>query len=214
MLKLGVLISGRGSNLQSLIEACAQPVFPAEIAVVLSNRPDAVGLRRAAEVGLPHFVVDHKAFTSREAFERVLDARLRAHGVELVCNAGFMRILTEWFVRAWWNQSINIHPSLLPAFPGLHVHEQVLASGARVSGCTVHYVRTEMDAGPILGQAVVPVLPADTPDALAARVLKAEHRLYPNVVKLIAGGHVAIEGERITLTGPSDGDAQLFSPGL
>ncbi len=214
MLKLGVLISGRGSNLQSLIDACARPGFPAEIAVVISNRPDAGGLKRAEAAGLPNVVVDHKSFDGREAFERAMDKVLRAHDVGLVCNAGFMRILTDWFVRAWWDQALNIHPSLLPAFPGLHVHEQALAAGVRVSGCTVHFVRSDMDAGPILAQAAVPVLPADTPDSLAARVLKAEHKLYPHAVRLIGEGRVSVVGEKATLKGEPDRDDALFSPGL
>lgn len=213
MLKLGVLISGRGSNLQALIEACAAPGFPAQIAAVISNRPGAGGLEHAAKAGIPNFVIDHKAFQAREPFERAMDDQLRAHGVELVCNAGFMRLLTDWFVRAWWNKVINIHPSLLPAFPGLHVHEQALAAGVRLSGCTVHFVRTDMDAGPIIGQAAVPVLSGDTPETLAARVLTAEHRLYPRVVRLIAEGRISIDDERVVISGDSDARGLLLAPG-
>lgn len=214
MLKLGVLISGRGTNLQSLIDSCKTAGFPAEIAVVISNRPDALGLERARHHGIKALALDHKAFQGREAFERAMDDALRAEGVELVCNAGFMRILTEWFVNAWMDRQINIHPSLLPAFRGLHVHERVLASGARITGCTVHYVRSEMDAGPIIAQAAVPVLAGDKPEHLEVRVLKAEHKLYPHAVRLIAEGKVRVENECVVFAPSAERDAQLFSPEL
>jgi phosphoribosylglycinamide formyltransferase-1 len=212
MLKLGVLISGRGTNLQSLIDACAAPGFPAEIAVVISNRPDAAGLARAAAAGIPARVVDHKRYPAREAFERDMDAALREAGVELVCSAGFMRVLTDWFVKAWWDRQLNIHPSLLPAFRGLHVHEQALAAGVRLSGCTVHFVRPEMDAGPIIAQAAVPVHDGDTPDTLAARVLEAEHMLYPLAVRLIGEGRVKVVDERVVIDPPLPANGVLFSP--
>ncbi len=173
--RVGVLISGRGSNLQALIDACAAADFPAEIATVISNRPDAYGLERARQAGIAGVTIDHKAYRSREAFDAALDGALRDAGCELICNAGFMRLLTPGFVAAWRDRQLNIHPSLLPAFRGLHPHERALEMGVRLSGATVHFVRAEMDAGPIVMQAAVPVLAGDTPDDLAARVLGAEH---------------------------------------
>jgi phosphoribosylglycinamide formyltransferase-1 len=212
MLKLGVLISGRGSNLQSLIDACATPGFPARIALVISNRPDAAGLARAEAAGIATRVIDHKLYPAREAFERDMDAALREANVGLVCSAGFMRVLTPWFVNAWWDRQLNIHPSLLPAFRGLHVHEQALEAGVRISGCTVHFVRPEMDAGPIIAQAAVPVLSGDTPDTLAARVLEAEHKLYPLAVRLIGEGKVNVVDERVTIDAPCREREILFAP--
>jgi phosphoribosylglycinamide formyltransferase-1 len=212
MLKLGVLISGRGTNLQSLIDACATPDFPARIGLVISNRPGAAGLGRAAAAGLSHRTIDHKAYGTREDFERDLDAALREAGVDLVCSAGFMRVLTPFFVKAWWDRQLNIHPSLLPAFRGLHVHEQALTAGVKISGCTVHFVRTEMDAGPILAQAAVPVHSGDTPDSLAARVLEAEHQLYPYAVRLIGEGKVRIEDERVVIADGDTSTPPLFAP--
>jgi len=214
MLKLGVLISGRGTNLQSLIESCQRADFPAEIVTVISNRPDALGLERARHHGLKAVALDHKAFKSREAFERAMDGELKSAGVELVCNAGFMRILTDWFVDEWMDRQINIHPSLLPAFRGIHVHERVLEAGVRLTGCTVHYVRAEMDAGPIIAQAAVPVLPGDKPEDLEVRVLQSEHRLYPLAVRLIAEGKVRVENERVVFTDAPAPGTPLFSPGL
>jgi phosphoribosylglycinamide formyltransferase-1 len=210
MLKLGVLISGRGTNLQSLIDACAAPDFPARIGLVISNRPGVAGLERAQAAGLAHRTIDHKAYAGREDFERDLDGALREAGVDLVCSAGFMRVLTPFFVKAWWDRQLNIHPSLLPAFRGLHVHEQALAAGVKISGCTVHFVRPEMDAGPILAQAAVPVLSGDTPDSLAARVLEAEHQLYPYAVRLIGEGKVRIEDERVVIAAAAA--PPLFAP--
>lgn len=212
--KLGVLISGRGSNLAALIEACAADDFPAEIAVVISNRPGAPGLDYARQAGIPAQVIDHTGFPDRAAFDHALDDALRTAEVELVCNAGFMRLLTPDFVDAWRDRQLNIHPSLLPAFRGLDTHERVLAAGVRISGCTVHFVRSEMDAGPIVAQAAVPVLPGDDADALAARVLRAEHRLYPWAVRLVASGAAWVEDERVVyrhqVTQP-DG-LSLFAP--
>ncbi len=195
--RVGVLISGRGSNMVSLIEACKKTGYPAEIAHVISNVPNAPGLERAANAGVATTTIDHKAYETREAFERDLDAALRDAGVDLVCNAGFMRLLTEGFVEAWRNRQLNIHPSLLPAFKGLHTHERAIEAGVRLSGCTVHFMRTEMDSGPIVAQAAVPVLPEDTPDELAARVLEAEHKLYPLALKLVASGEAEVENERV-----------------
>lgn len=212
--KVGVLISGRGSNLQALLDACRAPGYPAEIVTVISNRPGAQGLERAKRAGVQARTVDHKAYTSREAFERDLDEALRSAGVELICSAGFMRLLTPWFVERWRDRQLNIHPSLLPAFRGLHTHERVIEAGVRISGCTVHFVRPEMDSGPIIAQAAVPVLPGDTPETLAARVLEAEHRLYPFALRLAAGGHIRVVGERVQLDCGAQTAPPLFSPPL
>lgn len=201
LLKLGVLISGRGSNLQALIDACALPGFPAQIVTVLSNKPDVQGLERATAAAIPCGTVNHRAYPNREAFELELDRQLQAAGVELVCLAGFMRVLTPWFVERWRDRMINIHPSLLPSFPGVDTHARALAAGVRFTGCTVHYVRPDVDAGPIILQAVVPVLPGDDPDTLAARVLQAEHRAYPFALRLIAEGRVTITGDRTEIAG-------------
>jgi phosphoribosylglycinamide formyltransferase 1 len=195
--RVGVLISGRGSNMAALIEACRADDYPAEIVAVISNRPGALGLDRAAEAGLPAFTLDHKKFASREAFDTALNQRLRDEGVELVCNAGFMRLHTPWLCEQWRNRHLNIHPSLLPAFRGLHPHERAIEMGVCVSGATVHFVRAEMDAGPIVAQGVVPVLPGDSPDDLAARVLSVEHKLYPHALGLVASGAVWVEGETV-----------------
>jgi phosphoribosylglycinamide formyltransferase-1 len=212
-LKVGVLISGRGSNMQALIDACAEPDFPAEIALVLSNRADAAGLQRAEAAGIATDVIDHKAFPDRPAFDAAVADRLAAAGVELVCLAGFMRLLSDEFVARWHDRLINIHPSLLPAFKGLHVHERALESGVRITGCTVHFVRAEMDAGPIIAQAAVPVLPGDDPDSLAARVLEQEHRIYPLALRLIAEGRVRVEGNRVAVDGTTPSVAALLNPG-
>jgi phosphoribosylglycinamide formyltransferase-1 len=214
--KLGVLISGRGSNLAALIQACNAPHDPAEIAVVISNRPAAPGLQFASDAGIPTQVIDHKKFASRAAFDRALDDALRAAGVDLVCNAGFMRLLTPDFVEAWRDRQLNIHPSLLPAFRGLDTHERAIAAGVRISGCTVHFVRAEMDEGPIVAQAAVPVLPGDDAEALAARVLRAEHRLYPWAVRLVASGAAWVEAEGVVYAPdvPQPEGVTLFAPAL
>lgn len=198
-LKLGVLISGRGSNLRALIDACAGPAYPAEIVIVVSNRPDAQGLERARAADIPTRVIEHTAYGDRESFDRDVNAALRAAGVELICLAGFMRLLSAWFVGQWPDRVVNIHPSLLPAFKGTDSHAQVLAAGVEVSGCSVHFVRTEMDAGPIILQAEVPVLPDDGEDSLAARVLTAEHQCYPRAVRLIAENRVTVEAGRVVI---------------
>ncbi|GBR10452.1 phosphoribosylglycinamide formyltransferase [Gluconobacter frateurii] len=180
---IAVLISGRGSNMRALIEACERPDYPARIALVLSNRPDAAGLEIARAAGLQTIAIDHKPFgKDREAHERKVDAAIRASGAEIVCLAGYMRVLTPFLVNAWNGRMLNIHPSLLPAFPGLHTHEAALAAGAKEHGCTVHLVTAGVDEGPILGQARVPVHAGDTPDGLAVRVLEQEHVLYPAVL--------------------------------
>tara|TARA_B100000513_G_C11858040_1_gene171752 strand:- start:62 stop:724 length:663 start_codon:yes stop_codon:yes gene_type:complete len=212
-LKLSVMISGRGSNLQALIDACADPAFPAEIILVLSNRPGAQGLDRAAKAGIATQVIDHKDFADRATFDREMTAAMEAVGTELVCLAGFMRLLSDEFVDHWRDKMINIHPSLLPSFKGLDVQERVLALGARFAGCTVHYVRKEMDTGPIIVQAVVPVLSDDTPDALAARVLEREHEIYPLAVRLIAEGRVTIdEKDRAIIDGAAPSNTSIVNP--
>lgn len=195
--RVGVLISGRGSNLQALIDATQAPGYPAEIVLVISNVPGAQGLARAEAAGIPTRTINHKDFASREAFDAALTAALEDAGVELLCNAGFMRLHSEGFVRHWWNRHLNIHPSLLPAFKGLRTHARVLEEGAQRTGCTVHFVRPELDSGPIVAQAEVPVLDGDTPESLAARVLAAEHRLYPHALRLVASGAVRVEDEAV-----------------
>lgn len=211
-LRVGVLISGRGSNLQSLLAACAAPGFPAGIVTVLANRPGAGGLDHARAAGVAASVIDHKGFAGREAFEAAVTAALEEAGVELVCLAGFMRVVTPGFVRRWQGRMINIHPSLLPLFPGLDTHARALAAGVKLHGCTVHYVSEEVDGGPIIGQAAVPVLPGDDEEALAARVLRAEHRLYPACLRLVAEGRARLEDGKVVLAGPFDGTAQLLNP--
>ncbi len=197
--KTAILISGRGSNMTALIEAAADPSYPAEIALVLSNRPGAPGLDRAAAAGLPTATVDHKAFADRESFERAVDARLEEAGIELVCLAGFMRVLTPWFITRRTGRLINIHPSLMPSFRGLHTHERAIEEGVKIHGCTVHHVVPDVDAGPIIAQAAVPVLSDDTPDTLAARVLEAEHRVYPYALALVASGMAVLDGNRVRI---------------
>jgi phosphoribosylglycinamide formyltransferase-1 len=195
--RVGVLVSGRGSNLQALIAAAREPGYPAEIVLVISNIPEALGLRRAEAAGIPTLVIPHGNFPSREAFDDALDAALRAAGVEFLCLAGFMRLLSEKFVRAWEGKVVNIHPSLLPAFKGVRVHERVLESGVAMSGCTVHFVVPELDSGPIILQAEVPVQPDDTVETLAARVLKQEHVIYPMALRMVAEGRVRLENGRL-----------------
>ena len=212
--RVGVLISGRGTNLQALIDAAKTRDYPAEIVVVISNAPGVQGLARAEAAGIPVRVVNHKDFATRELFEAELDAALNQAGVELLCNAGFMRLLTESFVTRWLNRHLNIHPSLLPAFKGLDTHARVLQSGARITGCTVHFVRAAMDEGPIVAQAAVPVDPGDTEESLAARVLEAEHRLYPHALRLVASGAVRVEGEHVMGMTQQNGQFAVFSPPL
>jgi phosphoribosylglycinamide formyltransferase 1 len=212
--RVGILISGRGSNMMSLIEACAQPDFPAEVAVVVSNRPEAAGLARAAAAGIKTVSIDHKLFASRVPFEMKLHQALLDHGVGLICNAGFMRLLTGGFVDRWRDRQLNIHPSLLPGLPGLDTHARALDQGLKIHGCTVHFMRLEMDTGPIVAQAAVPVLRDDTPTTLAARVLTQEHVIYPHALRLVAGGHVRIEQERAIIDVARRGGVALVSPAL
>ena len=184
--RTGVLISGRGSNMMALVEAARDPAFPAEIVTVVSNRPHAKGLDFAAANGIAAMLIDHKAYPTREDFEAVLDAYLHSMQVEIIACAGFMRVLTAGFIKGWQGRMINIHPSLLPAYKGLHTHERALADGAKTHGCTVHHVTAELDAGPMILQSEVPVLAGDTPATLAARVLQQEHRIYPAALAIVA----------------------------
>ncbi|MBJ7415401.1 MAG: phosphoribosylglycinamide formyltransferase [Niveispirillum sp.] len=200
-MRLGVLISGRGSNLQALIDAASDPTYPAEVALVISNKPDAAGLDRARAVGIATLVLKPKDFADKAAHEAAMIAALENAGVGLVCLAGYMRLLSPVFVQAWHNRLINIHPSLLPAFPGLDTHAKAIESGVRFHGCTVHFVRVEMDTGPIIVQAAVPVSDDDTPDTLADRVLIQEHRAYPLAVRLIAEQRVTVGGNRVSVRG-------------
>ena len=196
---LGILASGRGSNLQSIIEAIAQGKINASVGVVITDKPEAKALERAREAGIPAVCVDRKSCETKEIFEEKLVQALKEHGVTLVILAGFMRILSPVFVRAFKDRIMNIHPSLLPAFGGAHAHRDVLAYGVRVSGCTIHFVDEGMDSGPIILQAVVPVLPDDTEDTLAARVLEQEHQLYPEAIALYTGGRLSIRGRHVEI---------------
>jgi phosphoribosylglycinamide formyltransferase 1 len=187
--RVAVLISGRGSNMTALIEAAKANDYPAEIALVVSNRPAAPGLARAREEGIATAIVDHTPFgQNREGFERTLDEALKADRIDFVCLAGFMRLLSPWFVQRWSGKMLNIHPALLPQFKGLHTHRRALAAGVKRHGASVHFVVAEMDSGPIVAQDSVPVLEGDTEESLAARVLEVEHRLYPRALRLVAEG--------------------------
>jgi phosphoribosylglycinamide formyltransferase 1 len=196
-LAVGVLASGRGSNLQALLDACAAPGFPARITVVISDRERALALERARAAGVEALWVNPKDFADRESFDLALVRELEARNVGLVCNAGFMRILSPAYVRAFAGRALNIHPSLLPAFPGLHAQRQALDHGAKVAGATVHFVDDSLDGGPIVLQAAVPVEPDDTEATLSARILVEEHRLYPVAVRLFAEGRLEIVGRRV-----------------
>jgi len=208
-----VLISGRGSNLSALIAASKAENYPAEIAVVLADNPDAAGLAHAREANIAASTVDRRSFGSKGEFEERIDNTLRRAGIELICLAGFMRLLSAGFVESWRDRVINIHPSLLPLFPGLNTHARALAAGVRVHGASVHFVRAEVDAGPIIAQGVVPVLSNDTPARLAKRVLEVEHRIYPLALDLVASGRARVVGDRVTIDGErGDPDATLLSP--
>ncbi|MDI9848110.1 phosphoribosylglycinamide formyltransferase [Rhodoblastus sp. 17X3] len=212
--RVAILISGRGSNMRSLVEAARAPDFPAEIALVISNIADAQGLDFARTQGVATAVVDHKIFSNREKFERAIQETLLAQEIDLICLAGFMRLLTPWFVGQWRDRMLNIHPALLPSYRGLHTHERALADGVKIHGATVHFVAPEMDAGPIVAQAAVPVLQDDTPDALAARVLAQEHRIYPLALKLVAGGAARVEGVRVLIDGAAPAPDALLWPAV
>lgn len=200
-MRTAILISGRGSNMKALMAASQKPGADFDISLVISNRPNAKGLLFAEAEGVRTLVIDHKAYADQEAFEAALDEVLRREGIDTVCLAGFMRILSPWFVERWRDKLLNIHPSLLPAFKGLETHERALAAGVRVHGCTVHLVRPELDSGPILVQGVVPVCHDDTADRLAERVLSVEHQCYPLGLQLLSSGQATIEKDRVTIAG-------------
>jgi len=201
-LRVGVLVSGRGSNLQALLDAAARPGYPAHVAVVISDHERAAALERATAAGVPAVFLNPKDHADRDAYDAALADTLRAHDVGLVCLAGFMRILSPGFVGAFAGRMLNIHPSLLPAFPGLSPHRQALEHGVKISGATVHFVEAGVDTGPIVLQAAVPVEPGDTEATLAARILAEEHRLYPAAVRLFAEGRLVIDGRRVTVAEP------------
>lgn len=199
-LNLGVLISGDGTNLQALINACNNPEYPAIVSLVISNRDDAKGLERARKANIKCLVIPHTEFNNKDAFDKNISDALIKENIDLVCLAGFMRILGPYFVDYWKDRLVNIHPSLLPSFKGLNTHSQALKAGVRIAGCTVHYVRNELDCGPIIAQAAVPVLPNDTEKNLAKRVLDQEHQLYPLAVELIARNQVKIENNLVRVS--------------
>jgi phosphoribosylglycinamide formyltransferase-1 len=212
-LRLGVLASGSGSNLQAILDACAARRIPAEVAVVICNLPDARALQRARDARVPALALPHQEFARREDYDARLVTELRARGVELVCLAGFMRIVTPVLLSAFPQRVINIHPSLLPAFPGMHGVRQAFRAGVRVSGCSVHFVDQGTDSGPVLIQAAVPVLDGDTEESLAARILAQEHRIYPRAIQLIAEGRVQVDGRRVRISGTQpDATSTIASP--
>jgi phosphoribosylglycinamide formyltransferase 1 len=210
-LRLGILVSGSGSNLQAILDACAGRRIPAEVAVVICNVPEARALQRARDARVPAVVLPHQEHPKREDYDSRLVAELRARGAELVCLAGFMRLVTPVLLSAFPQRVINIHPSLLPAFPGMHGVRQALRAGVRVSGCTVHFVDEATDSGPIVLQAAVPVLDGDTEESLAARILVQEHRIYPRAIQLMAEGRVQIDGRRVRIAGTRPDGAVTFS---
>jgi len=211
--RVAILISGRGSNMSALIEATKNAHFPAEIVLVLSNRPGAQGLAHAAEAGVPTQTIDHVPFgNDRQAFYTAVNEALRSRGVELICLAGFMRLLTPWFVEQWDGRLLNIHPALLPAFKGLDTHTRALAAGVKIHGASVHFVVPEMDSGPIIAQGALPVFGDDTPDSLARRVLSIEHRLYPTALRLVAEGRVRLHDGRCIIDGVSNSEKLLLVP--
>lgn len=210
--RVAVLISGRGSNLGALIAAAKAPSYPAEIALVVSNRADASGLARAREAGITAIVVDHAGYKDREAFERALQDVLEANRIAVICLAGFMRLLTPWFVTQWQGRMLNIHPALLPAFKGLDTHARALAAGVKIHGASVHFVVAETDSGPIVAQAAVPVLDDDTAGTLAARVLAVEHQIYPLALRLLAEDRIAIRDGRCQILDAAPSDKVLFVP--
>ncbi|MBL4906822.1 MAG: phosphoribosylglycinamide formyltransferase [Sneathiella sp.] len=211
-MKIAILISSRGTNMQALVKACEADGFPAEVVTVLSNNPDAAGLDFAKKHNIDTKVINHRDYEDRESFDTDVSDYLSSKKVDLICLAGFMRLLTSDFVNRWRDRIINIHPSLLPAFKGLHVHERALESGTRFTGCTVHFVRPEMDDGPIISQAVVPILAGDTADSLAARILVQEHRIYPHALKMIAEHKVKVHGSVATIEDAPQTEASLTNP--
>lgn len=212
--RVAILISGRGSNMTALIDAAKAQDYPAEIALVLSNRPEAEGLATAQQHGIKTAIVDHKPFgKDREAFERAVQAELETNAIDLVCLAGFMRILTPWLIGHWEQRMLNIHPALLPAFKGLHTHDRALEAGVTDHGATVHFVVPDMDSGPIVAQGKVPVLAGDDAATLAARVLRIEHRIYPLALRLVAEGRVRVAGDNCIIAGDVSADDAAYLPG-
>jgi phosphoribosylglycinamide formyltransferase 1 len=197
-IRTAIMISGGGSNMAALIDAARAPDYPAEIACVIASNLSAGGIEKAKAAGIPAYAFDHKLY-DREGLERLVHTELEKAGVELVCLAGWMRLLSPYLIGAWYNRMINIHPSLLPKFKGLHTHRRAIEGGESEHGCTVHYVRQAVDDGPVIAQASVPVLPGDTEDVLAARVLKQEHRLYPHALNLVASGRVSVKGDEVVV---------------
>lgn len=212
MVDVAVLISGSGTNLQALIDACADDDFPARIALVISNNPGVKGLERAEKAGIPTKVINHRDFENREAFDEKLHEALKECDAKLICLAGFMRILDARFVNRWRNRMLNIHPSLLPSFKGLHTQERALEAGVRFTGCTVHFVNPELDDGPIIAQAVIAINSEDTADTLSAKVLEKEHIIYPQALKLVADGKVRVVGNKVTIKGTEFADASIINP--
>lgn len=212
--RVAILISGRGSNMMALVEAAGAASYPAQIAVVISNRPNAPGLERAKAAGIKTVIIDHKGYATRDTFDSAIEEELLSDGIQIVCHAGFMRIQSEAFATRWLGRQINIHPSLLPSFKGLHPHKQALDAGVQIAGCTVHFVTPELDSGPIIAQAAVPVHSGDTPEVLAERILLAEHKLYPHALRLVASGAATLEDGRVKLKWAVNQPDFLFSPGL
>ena len=212
LFNLGILISGRGTNLENLI--CLTKKYPEKINIssIISNNPNALGITIAKKNNLPVEVIDHKKFSKRELFEKEIDSLFYNRKVDLICNAGFMRILTDWFVERWYNKQINIHPSLLPAYAGLDTHSRAINDGVKFSGCTVHFVRSKLDSGPIINQAVVPVTPYDTEKTLSDKVLKAEHIIYPQAIKMIFEKKITVKNDKITYTNDPHSNEILINP--
>lgn len=211
-MKIAVLVSGRGSNMQAILRASADSEYPAEVALVISNVPDAPALSVATDAGVRSVVIPHRDFPDRESFDQRVTEEIVAADCQLVVLAGFMRLLSSEFCEFWRDKLINIHPSLLPAFKGLDVHARMIEAGVRFGGCTVHFVRPEMDAGPIIVQAAVPIHPGDSPDDLAARILTEEHQCYPLAVRWIAEGRVRISGERVMIDAAKGADQSVINP--
>ena len=212
MVDVAVLISGSGTNLQALIDACADDSFPARIALVISNNPGVKGLDRAEKAGIKTKVINHRDFDSREEFDEKLHEALKESHVKLICLAGFMRILDARFVNRWRNRMLNIHPSLLPSFKGLHTQERALEAGVRFTGCTVHFVNPELDDGPIINQAIVAINPDDDAETLAAKVLELEHIIYPQALKLVAEGRVRVVGNKVSIRDVTYANQEIINP--
>ena len=211
--RTAVLISGRGTNMSALVQAASNPSFPAEIVLVLADNPDAGGIEKARDVGVKTAIVDRRRFEDRTAFEAALQERLEEASAELVCLAGFMRVLSADFVDRWFGRMINIHPSILPSFRGVDTHRRVLEAGVKLHGCSVHFVKADVDAGPIIAQAAIPILPDDTPMTLSDRLLPVEHRVFPMALRLLASDAIRIDGDRVRIDGsPQQESAPLIAP--